>query len=78
MYAIHTGFYYFFSDWVSKTHVSNMVMWQEGIIRAQLHKILNGTKDIIYEEAHASEEGFKAVSCLADTFCPEKVVVFSL
>ncbi|KAL1565278.1 putative arabinosyltransferase ARAD1 [Salvia divinorum] len=32
----------------------------EGIIRAQLYKALNGTKDIIYEEAHASEEGFKA------------------
>ncbi|XP_057776948.1 probable arabinosyltransferase ARAD1 [Salvia miltiorrhiza] len=32
----------------------------EGIIRAQLHKALNGTKDVIYEEAHASEEGFKA------------------
>ncbi|KAH6807303.1 Exostosin family protein [Perilla frutescens var. frutescens] len=31
----------------------------EGIIRAQLLKMLNGTKDIIYEEAHASEEGFK-------------------
>ncbi|XP_042063708.1 probable arabinosyltransferase ARAD1 [Salvia splendens] len=32
----------------------------EGIIRAQLYKALNGTKDVIYEEAHASEEGFKA------------------
>ncbi|GER56416.1 exostosin-like protein [Striga asiatica] len=32
----------------------------EGIIRAQLHKMLNGTKDVIYEEAYASEEGFKA------------------
>ncbi|KAL8535153.1 hypothetical protein ACS0TY_010970 [Phlomoides rotata] len=31
----------------------------EGIIRAQLHKMLNGTKDVIYDEAHASEEGFK-------------------
>lgn len=68
MYAVQTGFYYFFSDLVSQTHVSNMVMWQEGIIRAQLLKILNGTKDIIYEEAHASEEGFKAVSHLAVSF----------
>ncbi|KAL0421552.1 UNVERIFIED_CONTAM: putative arabinosyltransferase A [Sesamum latifolium] len=32
----------------------------EGKIRAQLHKMLNGTKDVIYEEAYASEEGFKA------------------
>ncbi|KAL3649879.1 hypothetical protein CASFOL_006282 [Castilleja foliolosa] len=32
----------------------------EGIIRAQLYKMLNGTKDVIYEEAFASEEGFKA------------------
>lgn len=43
-------------------------MWQEGKIRAQLHKMLNGTKDVIYEEASASEEGFKAVSLLAFTF----------
>ncbi|KAL0379238.1 UNVERIFIED_CONTAM: putative arabinosyltransferase A [Sesamum radiatum] len=33
----------------------------EGKIRAQLHRMLNGTKDVIYEEAYASEEGFKAV-----------------
>ncbi|KAG8365908.1 hypothetical protein BUALT_Bualt17G0020900 [Buddleja alternifolia] len=32
----------------------------EGIIRAQLHKMLNGTKDVLYEESYASEEGFKA------------------
>ncbi|KAK6160397.1 hypothetical protein DH2020_003778 [Rehmannia glutinosa] len=32
----------------------------EGKIRAQLHKMLNGTKDVIYEEGYASEEGFKA------------------
>ncbi|KAI3452599.1 hypothetical protein Pfo_009263 [Paulownia fortunei] len=32
----------------------------EGKIRTQLHKMLNGTKDVIYEEAYASEEGFKA------------------
>ncbi|KAL7135072.1 hypothetical protein ABFS83_11G068400 [Erythranthe nasuta] len=32
----------------------------EGKIRAQLHKMLNDTKDVIYEEGAASEEGFKA------------------
>lgn len=37
-------------------------MWQEGKIRAQLQKMLKGTKDVIYEEAYASQEGFKAVS----------------
>lgn len=42
-----------------------MLFWQEGIIRAQLHKMLNGTKDVIYDEAHASEEGFKTVSLIA-------------
>ncbi|KAG6425490.1 hypothetical protein SASPL_115928 [Salvia splendens] len=42
----------------------------EGIIRAQLYKALKGTKDVIYEEAHASEEGFKAVSLMAFTFVP--------
>lgn len=52
-----------------------MLMWQEGIIRAQLHKALNGTKDIIYEEAHASEEGFKAVSLITVAFLPNKVVI---
>ncbi|GER56069.1 exostosin-like protein [Striga asiatica] len=31
-----------------------------GKIRVQLHKILNGTNDVIYEEGHASGEGFKA------------------
>lgn len=41
-----------------------MLILQEGIIRAQLYKALNGTKDVIYEEAHASEEGFKAVSII--------------
>ncbi|KAL6551312.1 hypothetical protein OROMI_021800 [Orobanche minor] len=46
----------------SETHASHMLMLQEGIIRAQLHKMLNGTKDVIYEEAYASEEGFKASS----------------
>lgn len=45
--------------------ISNrIVMWQEGKIRATLHKILNGTEGVIYEDAHASEEGFKAVSIL--------------
>ncbi|XP_051121148.1 probable arabinosyltransferase ARAD1 [Andrographis paniculata] len=34
----------------------------EGIIRAQLRKVLNGTDDLIYEEGHASEEAFKASS----------------
>lgn len=47
-----------------------MLILQEGIIRAQLYKALNGTKDVIYEEAHASEEGFKAVSLIAFTFVP--------
>ncbi|KAH6787485.1 Exostosin family protein [Perilla frutescens var. hirtella] len=32
----------------------------EGKVRAVLQKILNGTKDVIYEEAYASGEGFKA------------------
>ncbi|KAK6116594.1 hypothetical protein DH2020_049700 [Rehmannia glutinosa] len=32
----------------------------EGKIRAQLHTMLNGTEDVIYEDAYASEEGFKA------------------
>ncbi|XP_011071220.1 probable arabinosyltransferase ARAD1 [Sesamum indicum] len=32
----------------------------EGKIRAQLQKMLKGTKDVIYEEAYASQEGFKA------------------
>lgn len=32
----------------------------EGKIRAQLHKMLTGMKDVIYEEGSASEEGFKA------------------
>lgn len=32
----------------------------EGIIRAKLRKLLNGTKDVIYEEGHASEAAFKA------------------
>ncbi|KAK4486072.1 hypothetical protein RD792_008738 [Penstemon davidsonii] len=32
----------------------------EGRIRTQLHKLLNKTKDNIYEEGNASEEGFKA------------------
>lgn len=40
------------------------MMWQEGKVRAQLHKGLDKADDIIYEEGSASEEGFKAVSCL--------------
>ncbi|PIN26114.1 Acetylglucosaminyltransferase EXT1/exostosin 1 [Handroanthus impetiginosus] len=32
----------------------------EGKIRAQLQKLLDGMKDVIYEEGFASEEGFKA------------------
>lgn len=52
----------FFCDLINQKHVSDKVMWQEGIVRAQLYKILNGTEDIIYEEAHASEQGFKNVS----------------
>lgn len=62
MYAIRTGFYHVFCDLINHKHVSDKVMWQEGIVRAQLHKILNGTEDIIYEEAHASQQGFKTVS----------------
>ncbi|KAH6823167.1 Exostosin family protein [Perilla frutescens var. hirtella] len=56
----------FFSSLSFNVHVRNMAesntvdeKLQEGIIRAQLLKMLNGTKDIIYEEAYASEEGFK-------------------
>lgn len=55
-------FIMFFCDLINQKHVSDKVMWQEGIVRAQLYKILNGTEDIIYEEAHASEQGFKNVS----------------
>ncbi|KAL8488708.1 hypothetical protein ACS0TY_024846 [Phlomoides rotata] len=32
----------------------------EGKIRVKLHEMLNGTEGVIYEDAHASEEGFKA------------------
>ncbi|XP_057811148.1 probable arabinosyltransferase ARAD1 [Salvia miltiorrhiza] len=32
----------------------------EGKVRAVLHKMLKGVKDVVYEEAYASEEGFKA------------------
>lgn len=45
-----------------------MLTWQEGKIRAILHEMLNGTKDVIYEDAYASEEGFKAVSPIAINF----------
>lgn len=53
-----------FHSLFSEVDIPDILMWQEGKIRAILHKMLNGTKDVIYEEAYASEEGFKAVSIL--------------
>lgn len=47
---------------------SDLLMWQEGKVRAVLQKMLNGTKDVIYEDAYASEQGFKAVSILTAIF----------
>lgn len=58
MYAI---LHSLFTD---KVGVSDIFISQEGKVRAVLHKMLKGVKDVIYEEAYALEEGFKAVSIL--------------
>ncbi|KAL3644437.1 hypothetical protein CASFOL_009617 [Castilleja foliolosa] len=43
----------------------------EGKIRAQLHNMLNGIKDVIFEEGHASKEGFNvsAEQMRSSKFC---------